>query len=129
MRGCLNTQFRFSDPFSQPDASSDRFHSVEFSVNGLKLLYQSKLWNNANTAMFALIKENSDVLERIRVGDVLNMKFYTADAMGPTKNYDTKIEYITRDRQGRFKGHYLVGLAIVADSAGDAVPSPERHPV
>jgi hypothetical protein len=26
---------------------------------------------------------------------------------------DTKIEYITKDEHGRFKGHYLVGLKIL----------------
>ena len=94
------------------------FYSVEFSVTGVKLLYQSKLWNNATAPMFALVKEDSDVLNRINVGDVLNMKYYSSDVQCPTKNYDTKIEYITRDHDGRFKGHYLVGLVILPEQKG-----------
>lgn len=68
--------------------------------------------------MFALVKENSDILSWIHVGDVLNMKYYTRDTMCPTRNHDTKIDYITKDLEGRFKGHYLVGLEIL----------PEQHP-
>jgi len=92
---------------------SDRFYSVEFEVNGLNMLYQTKIWNSPSASMFALIKENSDILNRIRVGDVLNMKYYTTDALRPIRQLDTKIEYITRDRKGRFRGHYLIGLAIL----------------
>ena len=94
---------------------SDYFHSVEFSVNGLNVLYQSKIWNASSASMFALVKENSDILSWIHVGDVLNMKYYTRDTMCPTRNFDTKIEYITKDHEGRFKGHYLVGLEILVD--------------
>ncbi len=96
-------------------APSDCFHSVEFSVSGLNVLYQSKIWSNSTASMFALIKENSDILSRIHVGDVLNMKYYTRDTVCPTRNFDTKIEYITKDLEGRFRGHYLVGLEILAE--------------
>ena len=43
------------------------------------------------------------------------MKYYTRDTVCPTRNFDTKIEYITKDLEGRFKGHYLVGLEILAE--------------
>ncbi len=94
---------------------SDHFHSVEFSANGSNLLYQSKLWNDSTESMFALVKENSDVLSWIHVGDVLNMKYYTRDALCPIRNFDTRIEYITKDMEGRFRGHYLVGLEILSE--------------
>ena len=32
--------------FGCTKAPSDYFHSVEFSVNGLNILYQTKIWNN-----------------------------------------------------------------------------------
>ena len=102
----------------------DDFYSVEFSVNGIKLLYQSKLWNSSTAPMFALVKEDSDILNRINVGDVLNMKYYSTDVQSPTRNYDTKIEFISRDHDGRFKGHYLVGLAILPDQNREAQSSP-----
>jgi len=52
------------------------FYSVEFSVKGIKLLYQSKLWSSSPETMFALVKENSDILNCIQEGDILDMKYY-----------------------------------------------------
>ena len=102
----------------------DDFYSVEFSVNGIQLLYQSKLRNSSTPPMFTLIKEDSDILNRIAVGDVLNMKYYSTDVQSPTRNYDTEIVYISRDRDGRFKGHYLIGLAILPDQNREAKNPP-----
>lgn len=100
----LENQFKCSD-----------YYSVEFSVNGPKLLYQSKLWSSSTQAMFALVKENSDILNWIQAGDVLVMKYYSEDEVCPVKTFNTKIQYITRDENGRFKGHYLIGLTIMTD--------------
>jgi hypothetical protein len=94
---------------------SDHFHSVEFSINGIKLLYQSRIWNSTTASMFALVKEDSIILDRLHVGEVMSMKFYTTDNMCQTRNFDTEIEYITKDRNGRFKGHFLVGLKILSE--------------
>lgn len=113
------------------DKASGCFYSVEFSVEGLKLLYQSRIWtatiyNGTTASMFALVKENSDILKWIQAGDVLNMKYYSSDSMCPTRNFDTKIEYIRRDPNGRFKGNYLVGLEILPAPGQSQQP---REPV
>ena len=91
------------------------FYSVEFSVKGIKLLYQSKLWSSSPETMFVLVKENSDILNWIQAGDILDMKYYSEDEVCPIKTFNTKIQYITRDENGRFKGHYLIGLTILSD--------------
>ena len=85
---------------------------MEFPVDGLRLLYQSKIWRNGSDPMFTLIKEDSDILNRIHVGDILNMRFYSSDSYRAPRDLETEIKYITKDTQGRFKGHFLVGLAI-----------------
>ncbi|HIJ56231.1 MAG TPA: hypothetical protein HPQ03_08895 [Deltaproteobacteria bacterium] len=100
---------------SEPDMEEQQFHSVEFHVDGLQLLYQSKVWSNGTDPMFTLVKEDSDVLNRIQVGDILNMKFYSSDGYCPPKDLETEIKHITKDTRGRFKGHFLVGLAIVSN--------------
>ena len=93
----------------------NNFYSVEFSVNGPNLLYQSRLWSSSTETMFTLVKENSDILKWIEAGDILDMKYYSEDEVCPTKTFNTKIQYITRDENGRFKGHYLIGLTILSD--------------
>jgi tetratricopeptide (TPR) repeat protein len=63
--------------------------------------------------MCFLIKENSDILPRLRVGDILEMKYYSASSAYESEPRKTVIREITRDDQGPFKGHYLVGLEIL----------------
>ena len=78
------------------------------------MLYQFKLWNSESKPMFVLVKEGSDILSRIKVGHVFNMKYYSTDAGCPTTYRPTQIENITKENRGRFKGHYLVGLSFMS---------------
>ena len=93
----------------------EQYYSVEFSINGLTCVYQFKIWKMVPESICFLVKGESEILERINVGDVIKMKYYTTDSGCPTKNMDTEISYINKDDEGRFKGHYLVGLAILED--------------
>ena len=90
-----------------------QYHSVEFSINGLELPYVFKIWNIASMSMCVLVKEDSDILPRLKVGDRLNIKYYSTGSIDPPKYQETAIRYITKGEQGRFKGHYLVGLEIL----------------
>jgi hypothetical protein len=40
------------------------------------------------------------------------MKYYTSDLFCPTRTMETKISHITREDEGRFQGHCLVGLGV-----------------
>lgn len=96
-----------------PSDRSDRFYSVELPINELNLLYQFKIWEHASETIFVLIKENSEILSQLQVGKVFNMKYYSTDSVCPTVRLKTQIKQITKNDQGRFKGHYRVGLAIL----------------
>jgi hypothetical protein len=89
-----------------------QYYSVEFSINGLELPYHFKIWNIASTSMCVLVREDSDILPRLNVGDTLNMKYYSTDSVYPSDCLQTAIKHITKNDHGRFKGHYLVGLEI-----------------
>jgi len=52
-------------------------------------------------------------LEKIKVGDVVEMRYYTAEASKPAEYFETEIKHITKDDKGRFKGHYLVGISLM----------------
>jgi hypothetical protein len=107
----------FIDRRSEPREVLDQFYSVEFCLDGLGMAYQFKIWNVASRSMCVLVKEDSEILSRLKVGEVFNMKYYTHDRVCPTTYLETAIRHITRDDHGRFKGHYLVGLEIITDSA------------
>ena len=93
------------------------FYSVEFSVGDLAPIYQFKLRRSDARSMFVLIKENSDILSQIEVGNVLNMKFYTTEPTDPVKYFDTQIDEIKNGGEGRFSGHCLVGLSIIGQDS------------
>ena len=91
----------------------DQYYSVEFSINGLSVLHQYKIWKIPPTAMCLLIKENSDILRGLRVGDTLRMKYYSTNSAYPSDYMETAIRHITKNNEERFKNHYLVGLEIL----------------
>ena len=63
--------------------------------------------------MGVYIKEDSVVLKHLRVGDILEMKYYPATLSEQAEYFKTEIRYITKERRGRFRGHYMVDLSII----------------
>lgn len=90
-------------------------HSVEISMDELALPYQFKIWENESEKISVLVKEDSGVLPRLRVGDTFNMKYYSSQSVYPYENVKTTIRDITKNDQGRLRGHYLVDLEILPD--------------
>jgi hypothetical protein len=102
------------------------FHGVEFKVKGLPYLFQFKIWNTSQKQMFIMLKESSDILKRIKEGEIFNMKYYHPVSKYPIR-LKTKIDYITKEEDGRFRNHFLVGLKILPDqemSANAIVQNP-----
>ena len=91
----------------------EKYHSVEFKIPESNCLYQFKIWNVSSKGSCLLVRDDSDVLKKIEVGDVFDMKFYPADLFQPPEMLKTKIIHMNPENQGRFKGHYLVGLLIL----------------
>jgi len=98
---------------SEPKKCVDQYYSVEFAIEGLESAYQFKIWNKTSTHMSILVKENSDVLPQLKVGDTLNMRYYSDNLIHPSECLETAIRRITRNDRGRLKGHYLVGLELL----------------
>lgn len=90
------------------------FYSVEFMIEGFPYLFQFKIRNTPQRSMFILVKESSDILSRLKKGDIIKMKYYSS-----VSNYymelETKIQSISLKDQGRFRGHYAIGLKILPD--------------
>jgi len=89
------------------------YYSVEFSIKGLNYIYQFKLRDISQNGMCITVKENSPVLQHIKVNDLLDMKYYSVETADKTDKIITKIKHITKQEQGRFQGHSLVGLEIL----------------
>jgi len=92
-------------------AIDGRYYSVQFTTEGLDSFYQFKLWNISPKGMCILVKEESEVLKHLKVGDAIEMIYYLTDSLGAFEKIKTQIKHITKNEDGRFEGHYLVGLA------------------
>ncbi len=99
----------------------NHYYSVEFFITDIKLLYQFKLWNSDSQSLFILVREDSGILQRIKEGRVFKTKYYSTDSLSPTVDSETQIKEISKDKNGRFKGHYLVGLSILKTGNQPAV--------
>lgn len=104
----------FKDRRADERKPPDKYYSVQFSVKDLGYFYQFKIWDVSSKGMCILIGEDSSVVGHLHVGDIIKMQYYLSDAVGSTEEFETEICHITKNEQGRFKGHYLVGLAILA---------------
>jgi hypothetical protein len=98
---------------AQAETKGENYHSVEFSPSGLADHYLFKIWCMGPSPLCFLVKENSDILNGLQVGDTLNMKYYPNDPGYSPAYLPTQIRDITRKHEGRFKGHCLVGLQIL----------------
>ena len=92
----------------------EKYHSIELEIPESDYLYQFKIWNLSPTGSCLLVRNDSDVLKKIEVGDVFDMKFYPVDLSQPSEILKTKIIHITPESQGRFRGHHLIGLLILS---------------
>lgn len=92
----------------------EKFYSVEFMVNGLPYIFQFKIWNTTSKQMFIVVKESSDILKQLKQGESFNMKYYSS-VSEYTIELKTRIDYLTKEKNGRFRNHYLVGLKILPD--------------
>ena len=76
-------------------------------------IYQFRIWNLSPNGIGVVIKNDSEVLKSLKVGDVLEMKYNPSDISTPPEHLKTEIKHITKDDTGRFKNHTLVGLQIL----------------
>jgi len=98
---------------SDPRKIIDKYCSVEFLIQDLEFAYQFKIWDTSPKGISVLVKEDSDLLNHIKVGEILYLKYYPTDSSRPAEHLKTDIMHITRNEKGPFKGLYFVGLSIV----------------
>ena len=91
----------------------NRYYSVEFTPHEFAPFYQFKLRNSETMTLFVLIKEDSEILKKLEIGQVLKMKYYSEDISCLPEYRTTQINHISADKDGRYKGHCMVGLSIL----------------
>jgi hypothetical protein len=103
----------FLEKRSEPRSIIQEYYSVNLSIDKKPSVFQFLIWDMSLKGMCLLVKEDSDALKHLQVGRVFNMKYYKRDTSKPAEYLKTEIRHISKDDEGRFKGHYLVGIAIL----------------
>jgi len=82
---------------------------LEFTLEGKK--YRFNLLDTSPGGMSMLVMDGDvGVLERIKIGDKIKMKYSTSEA---SLSMDFELRHITPIKRGTFKGHYQVGLYLI----------------
>jgi CheY-like chemotaxis protein len=97
----------------------EKYPQIIITVNSYSdsFEYQFKIWSTPSNPFFILVKEDSELIKKIIVGDVIKMKYYSSVSDHP-KELTTEIKSKTLDLYGGFKGHYIVGLKILHGQNG-----------
>ncbi len=103
----------FVEKRSEPRSITEGLYSVEINLGGSIPIYQFKLRDISASGACILIREDSPILKHLKVGQILNMKYYSTDKSNPTEYFKSEIMHITKTDSGRLKGHYLVGVLVV----------------
>ena len=93
----------------------EQYYSVEIPVAGLHTVYQFGIWEIEYLSLSILISEYSELLNWIKEGDRLKMRFYSNDPGNPYQYLDSELIFIERQDSGRLRGHYLAGIEILEE--------------
>jgi len=88
------------------------FHGASIKLVGVPL-YQFKLKDTSENGASILVKEDSFMLNYLKVGQTLQINFSSDLEFDHNGDFETEIVHITRVDKGRYKGHYLVGVQIL----------------
>ena len=89
------------------------YYSVEFSLEGLGIDHLFRLRETNSDHKCVLVREDSQMLPLLKVGDVLPLKFIFNNTPRLSDSLNTVIRFIIKQDEGRFKGHYFVGFEIL----------------
>jgi hypothetical protein len=95
---------------SETRKTAGRLFGAEIKLPGVPI-HRFKLKDISPNGACILIKEDSSMINHIKAGQTLNMKYFSAYKTDPPA-IKSEIKYITKPEEGRFKGHYLVGVFI-----------------
>jgi len=88
-------------------------HRVEFKFTGVPV-YQLIVRDLSATGAGIVARTDSKILNMIRIGQELNVKLISfAGATGPSGHYRSRIEHISELKEGRFRGHMVIGISIL----------------
>ncbi|MBU0991552.1 MAG: PilZ domain-containing protein [Proteobacteria bacterium] len=102
----------FTEMRSETRNTTHQYSSVEFWVDELCIFYHCKVRDTSQNGLSILIKEDSQVLDHLKIGQQIQLKLYQNSLNAAIESRSTEVRHITRQGEGRYSGHVLVGLRI-----------------
>jgi len=97
----------------EPRATNLSNHRAEFKFTGVPV-YQFKVRDLSAKGAGTVVRAESNFLKMIQVVQELNVKLITpGESAGPSGRYKAIIEHISELKEGRFRGHMVVGLSLL----------------
>lgn len=96
-----------------------KYMSVEFCSGALAPAYVFRIHDLSPSGMSILIKEESEVIKELKVGEDMNMAYRTSNREEAPRNLRTRIVHMTKKDEGRLKGHFVVGLCVLEGKVHD----------
>jgi hypothetical protein len=93
-----------------------KYYSVQFHLNGMDEVYLFKLRDIPLNGLCILVKEDSPVLHKLKIGDILNMEYNPPESSDSPKLLKTQVA--SKISYERSTGHSLVGLSIIDNQNG-----------
>jgi hypothetical protein len=88
-------------------------HMAEFDIPGA-LVYQLKLQDISQTGAGVIVKPDSKFLDLVQVDQQFKVKLLSPrDSQLAQGIYQVRIAHITESKEGRFKGHMVVGIELL----------------
>mgnify|MGYP000193385422 FL=1 len=103
---------RSTEKRSESRGAPKGFHGASIKLVGVPL-YQFKLRDTSENGASILVKEDSFMLNYLEVGQILNISFSSELESDHNGDFETEIVHITKMEEGRYNGHYLVGVRIL----------------
>lgn len=102
----------FEERRSEDRTRLDQLYSVEIGLGRSIPIYQLKLRDISGHGRCILVQEDSSILDHLKVGQELKMKYWKDSRSEPEGFFKAQIKHISKQEEGQFKNHYLIGLFI-----------------
>ena len=90
----------------------EKMKSVELKLLNLPI-YVFRVKDSSPNGICFLVKADSDILNHIQEGQILNLKHHPEDTAKIAEDFTSEIKHITKMDKGPYKDHQLVGLMIL----------------
>ena len=92
--------------------NEEPMRSVELKLPSVPT-YLLKAKDSSQSGLCLLVKEDSNILEHIHVGQIVNIRSYSEDNMELSEILLSEIKHITNKVKSPYTGHQLVGLRVL----------------